>query len=405
MQKAVSKISYLDGIRGVAAFLVFFHHFLLAFYTAFYTWDVKAVHLRNNFEISYGQSLLSVFSNGNFCVCIFFVLSGFVLSKKYFDTHSTGVLISGAQRRFIRLYIPVATTVILSFILYRSFHYYNIPARIIAHSEWWFGPNLEYRDSPAAFLRSLTYSAILRGDTTFDTSLWTMGIEFYGSLFVFAFLALTHNTKNRRTALLLVLAYCFFTDGPYLGAFVLGISLNYTLRLREKLNKYAITFLAIILLMVSLVFGAYPTSGDIRGTFFSNIPVFILPYAGWIHIVGGYFLVLAFVFSIPLQRFISMRLFRFLGYISFSFYLLHPLVLSSLSSYLLLQFNGRFGYNKSMVVIFILTTAVCLAASWLMTKYVDVPGMKFAKYVYNRFIKKNPERQPEISILKAQDAD
>src|ERR1035437_10886835 len=106
MQTTTGKISYLEGIRGLAALLVFFHHFSLAFYPAFFTHDPGASHL-NGLEVQYGTSVFSVFSNGNFCVCIFFVLSGFVLSRKYFQSNTFSVLLSGAQRRFVRLYIPI----------------------------------------------------------------------------------------------------------------------------------------------------------------------------------------------------------------------------------------------------------------------------------------------------------
>jgi len=112
MQKPTNKIFYLDGIRGVAAFMVVIHHFLLAFYPSYYTLDKQASHI-NNLDVQFGMSLFSVLANGDFCVCIFFVLSGYVLSRKYFLTNQLDVLISGAQRRFVRLYIPVATALFL----------------------------------------------------------------------------------------------------------------------------------------------------------------------------------------------------------------------------------------------------------------------------------------------------
>ena len=133
MAKTVSKIVYLDGIRGVAALLVVFHHFLLAFYSAYYTFDANASHL-HGLEIKYGQSVLSVFSNGNYCVAVFFVLSGFVLSRKYFQTRVFEVVISGAQRRFLRLYIPIAATLIISFILMKAGLYFNAPVSKISYS-------------------------------------------------------------------------------------------------------------------------------------------------------------------------------------------------------------------------------------------------------------------------------
>ena len=92
MAKTVSKIAYLDGIRGIASLLVVLHHFFLAFYIAYFSFDPGASNLRG-LEIKYGQSVFSVLSNGHFCVCVFFVLSGFVLSRKYFQTNDFQVIV------------------------------------------------------------------------------------------------------------------------------------------------------------------------------------------------------------------------------------------------------------------------------------------------------------------------
>ena len=128
MAKTVSKIAYLDGIRGVAAFLVFFHHFMLAFFSAYFTFDISATNWKG-WDVKYGQSLLSVFSNGHYCVNIFFVLSGFVLSRKYFITQNIEVLVSGANRRFLRLYIPVATTMIIAYLMMQGHLFPSFVAR------------------------------------------------------------------------------------------------------------------------------------------------------------------------------------------------------------------------------------------------------------------------------------
>ena len=381
----------------MAAFLVFLHHFGLAFYPAYYFWDIKMVHIRGNFEIHYGQSLFSFLSNGNFCVCIFFVLSGFVLSRRYFNEHSQGILISGAQKRFLRLYIPVAFTLIVSFLLLAAGLYYNLPARVITHSEAWWGPNLNFPDCTVQFLNALLYVTMLVGDNAFDTSMWTMSIELYGSLFVFALLALTHNTRNRIVSLLVVLLYCFLMDSIFLSGFVLGISLNYVAqakrRWQEQPGKDLSSFCSPVLLVTALILGSYPSTVIIKDTFFAHIGHSILACWKWFHMLGGFMLVLSFVLSSRLQRFMSRKLFSFLGYISFSFYLLHPLVISSLGAYTFLGMYKRIGYNHAALIEFLLCTIVSVIAAWAMTKCIDVPGTKFAKFIYDRFFQER--RQPE----------
>ena len=285
----------------------------------------------------------------------------------------------------------------------RSSHYHNVPASHLAHSEWWFGPNVPYQESTALFFKCLTYSTMFNRDTTFDTSMWTMSYELYGSFVVFAFLALTHNTKKKAIGLSAMMVYFFFIHNGLFLLLVLGITLNYTQRSSEKMNKNLASFLSILLLIVSLILGSFPDNSDIKGSFFAHAPAALLAYSYWFNIIGGYLLVLAFVLSAGLQRFISMRLFRFLGYISFSLYLIHPVILSSFSSYTLVHLYARLGYNKSMIIVFLLTNIVCLAFSWLMTKYIDVPGTQFSKYIYEHFFKKSAVSQNESAIVETQD--
>ncbi len=389
--KETSKLIYLDGIRGFAAFCVFLHHFGLAFYTAYFNYFQSSAHLPGALEIRYGHSLLSVFTNGNYWVCVFFVLSGFVLSQKYFNTQSLEDLVSGAQRRFLRLYIPVAFTITLSFILICAHLLYNKPVAVIAHSEWWFGPFTSYPDCLAQYRDSVLYKTMLGGDSTFDTTLWTMAIEFFGSLLVFAYLALTHGTRNRVGALLIMLLYCYLTDSVFTAGFVLGISLNYTRKNRHKQNKYLVMFGAPLLMLFGLFLGAYPTSNDRTGTIFEHMGHSLYDYTPWFHIIGAYVVILAFTLSLHMQRMVSTRVFRFLGFISFSLYLLHPLVMASVGSYAFLKMYNRFGYNSTVAAVFVICLAVMMPASWLMAKYIDNPGTKFARYVYERFFKGKPD--------------
>lgn len=398
METTNHKISYLEGIRGLAALLVFFHHFGLAFYSAYFSFNPDASHL-NGMEISYGQSVWSVFSNGNFCVYVFFVLSGFVLSRKYFQTNAFSVLISGAQRRFIRLFIPIAATIILSFIIMQAGLYYNVPAATVTHSEWWLGSMWTFPDAFTKMISSLAYGTMFMGDSSFDTTLSSMSIEFYGSLFVFAFLCLTHNTRNKYGMLLLVLLYCILTGHIYTATFALGISLNYTEQKHLSLNKSTAGIIAAIMAVTGLMLGSFPTNGQIQGSIFVHFPEWILITASaWFHSVGAYLLVSAFVLSAVLQRLISFRIFIFLGYISFALYLIHPIIIGSFSSYLFLKLSETMPYNNAVALVFLLSLVVCIPLSWLMTKYIDIPGTNFAKYVYERFAKAITE--PEAKKVK-----
>jgi peptidoglycan/LPS O-acetylase OafA/YrhL len=387
MADSSHKLQYLDGIRGLAALFVFFHHFFLVFYTAYFNFDPASSHL-HLWDIRYGQSPLSFISNGNFCVCIFFVLSGLVLSYKYFTTERIEVVVASAQKRFLRLYIPVAFTLVVAFIMVRLHLFFNAPVSAITGSGWWFADKWVGAGSFSGLLHSLYVGTMFRSENTLDTSLWTMTIELAGSFFVFAFLALTHHTRNRRMAIGIVALYLVATGQVYNLLFLSGIGLNYAMRSFARYSPAVVGVLAALLLVSGLVFGSYPSGNDITGTLFGHFMHSTHSYMSYFHAIGAFMVVLAFVISPLLQRFISFRPFRFLGYVSFSLYLIHPLLIGSFSCYLFMRLFPMLGYNAAVLVVFSSTGIVLLLLSWLMARYIDDPGIRLARYVYERWGRK-----------------
>ena len=382
-----TKVFYLDGIRGLAAFCVFLHHYLLAFYPAYYTSDMTTTHL-NGLDVSYGRSVFSFLSNGNFSVCIFFVLSGFVLSKGYYDDPKIETLVSAAQRRFLRLYIPVAATLLLTYLLMKANLFYNADASKLTGSGWWMGYMWTFEHKTTLLIESLLYKVMFLGDNAMDTSLWTLSLELYGSMFVFAFLALTHNIRNKVFAFVPLFVVLAVLNSEYFTAFLLGITLNYVAEHRHKMNAILGAVLSTILFILGLILGSYSTSNNTAHTLFGHVPDFVVAHHIWVHVLGGFFVVLAVVLSKNLQWFFSLRLMRFLGYISFSIYLIHPLIIGSFSCFLLLQLVPHFSYNVSLIIVTTCTIAVCFILSNLMARYVDANGTRIARRLYEKYLKK-----------------
>lgn len=72
----MKRVKALDGIRGIAAIMVFFSHFAVMFYPAFY-WSNKEISHCNDIDFFIGQTPLSFLCNGNSGVMIFLMLTGF----------------------------------------------------------------------------------------------------------------------------------------------------------------------------------------------------------------------------------------------------------------------------------------------------------------------------------------
>ncbi len=394
------KIAYLEGVRGFAALMVLFHHFGIAFYPAHYDggahYDgfVGWAHT-DGLEIKWFESPLSFLTNGNFAVAIFYILSGFVLSHKYYQENNPMIMVSAAQRRFLRLFIPVAFTIILSWILLKAGAYNHIEASKISLSDWWLAGLWKVDTDLLTLIQHLGYKVMFMSDSSFDTSMWTMTTELFGSIFVFAFLALSHNVRRKGFLLLCMFYFYFITGQYYFCAFVLGIVLNYIHKdAMRPGSAMARNVLMIGFLIVGLLLGSYPSSGIVRGTFFKfTEDTMLVTQYQIIHVIGAFLLIVSFIYSPLLQKIFSNKFFTFLGFISFSLYLLHPLVIGAFSCNLFMEWHPTMGYNKATLIIFMLTVLLTVGLSWVMAKYVDRFSLDFSKKYYLKFIQEVADKK------------
>ena len=82
-----ARLHQLDGLRGIAALTVVLYHYLSAFLPALTPDETANPHWLSD-------TPLAVIFNGPFAVVVFFVLSGFVISKsahlrEYFASHDS----------------------------------------------------------------------------------------------------------------------------------------------------------------------------------------------------------------------------------------------------------------------------------------------------------------------------
>lgn len=383
MPKPYTAAPYLDGIRGVAAFLVFVHHFLLCFYPAHYSFNIKETNL-HGWDVAYGRNVLSVFTNGNYCVFIFFVLSGFVLSRKYYHTGDIETPVWAQYKRFVRLYIPVAFSLVVCYLLIKSHLFFNVAASQLSKSDWWLRWLWVTQTPEKDLWNSLKYETMINGFNGLNVPLWTISNELFGSMLVFAFLMFVHFTRHRLFLLFVMLFYFYCTSHHIYFSFMLGVTLCHTEA--RATNSFHGNIAAMLLIPLALVLGSYPSNNEMKGTLFADLGHTLLEYKAWFHAVGAYLLVLAFVLSPQLQKVASLRAVRFLGYISFSLYLLHMAVLGSLGCALFIYLHSFMNYHAATTCVFVVTTLAVIPLSWLMTKYVDEKGIYLAEKAASRLL-------------------
>jgi peptidoglycan/LPS O-acetylase OafA/YrhL len=231
------------------------------------------------------------------------------------------------------------------------------------------------------------YGVLFNGDSGYNTSLWMMQIEFFGSFLTFGFLALFGRLSRRYIWYVTGLIVLFNT---YYLAFLLGIILcDYSKFLNSaKYHEWYVRLSMISVCIVGVILSAYPIMAGETGilplyfafSFLSSVQAIISA-----HILGAFLLLLALFYFPFLQGLFRIRILLFLGSISFSLYLLHALILGSLSSYLFLVFNSHFSYFVSVMLMIVLSVPVLLGSAYLYSRYIDSFAQRIALWFYAHF--------------------
>ncbi|MDR9855732.1 acyltransferase [Paenibacillus sp. VCA1] len=361
-----SKITYLDGLRGLAACVVVVSHFFQVFAPSVFEGKQEIAHFA--FEGVAARTPLNLLFNGNFSVCVFFVLSGFVLSWRYFHTKDKLHIYSSALRRYFRLAIPAVLSVLLAYVvIVLDLGYFDkIRQTTLSsmHDPYLASSNFLVMLQEALFHTFFTYGS------AYNPVLWTMTYELLGSFLIFGFLLTVGRFKFRIAAYAILVV--LLADSYYLG-FVLGMALSdLKFSSRDRLAILQRPWITPLLLGVGLYLGSYPYV-SIENTIYSVL-VWKTPsfsFFVFYHTLGAFFILLALLNSSSLQSLFSRKLFSYLGKVSFSFYLLHFTIICSLGSYIFYQLHPHFSYGMSVVLTLILTTPFIFALAHLFYRFVD----------------------------------
>ena len=420
--------SWLDGLRGFAALLVYFHHHQL--------W----VHMTNNrskwFENSYGyegeyyfaamHGIRTFFSGGHFAVATFFVISGYVLSVRPMGLVHSGnqeglaqSISSGLFRRWIRLFLPTLATTLLWLTSWHAFG-------------WWCRP---FEPQPTYFAELVKwfsevrlYIYLYKGPKGFpwlywNLHTWTIPYEFKGSLAIYTVIpALSMSTRKYRLGLTIALIFYFLymVDGWYLAMFLSGMLLcdldmlaaegSLPLHLSSVVDPYK-KYIFTGLFILSIFFGGVPLA-DSNIDNLKKSPgwrhlSFLKPDATndhkWFFLFWAAILLVSAIPRVPwLKAFFNSRFCQYLGRVSYSLYLMHGPVIWTLGNaiYLLTGWSkdepdypypsyfhkfpisraGPMGLEPAFWIAQLVLLPATLLVSNLVTVLIDEPSVRFATW-------------------------
>ncbi|CAD0087591.1 unnamed protein product, partial [Aureobasidium vineae] len=414
-QRALHPTGFLDGMRGVAAFLVIVFHLVVCCYDAKhgYASGEHGEH-RELFKLPF----IRIIYAGPTMVSIFFVVSGYALSykpvklmrSKEWQSLSQS-LASSIFRRAIRLFLPcIVSTFLISLMIwsglydwgadfakarghYNTRHDIDIPRfdSLAAQLAFW------ARETSTRLINPWSFSA-KSTEVTIDGHLWTIPVDQAG---------LAHLRSKVRMVVLVFLIIWVHQMGRwemilFYGGFLcadLGFHRSSTstpiLPTDDSTKKHGIRRFSPAIFVCIFILGMYlgcqpqkradKTPGWV--TLASMIPDHVgnrkRYWPGW----GAILLVWSTSCYKPLQRLFDNKLSQYLGKISFSLYIVHGAVTHVIGYPLMNILDGVLGrddaLNKavSFSVGFAATLFFTVWLADLFTRAVDEPSIKFAKWV------------------------
>jgi len=369
----------LEATRGIAALIVIVHHFFLGFAP-----QVTGLLPELRTPSSIIGNWYYVFFSGDAAVNFFFVLSGFVLCWGYFHSQDHASLKRSVIKRWPRLAGPVLVTTLVSYCLFKLGAYHFPEAALLTKSPWlgtfalagWtpeFTPNIF-----KAIIQGLT--TFFSGDATYNSNLWTMRPEFLGSLVVFLLGALMVGIFSLQYAIVLAPLFLVWALGTnvFFFPFVLGLFLAAWMASQSNKRKIGLATALFFIIGGLYLLGYEIAAKDYAWTVVIKHPFLLVSNIKVVfHSVGAALIIFAVMQSPKIFQLLNGRVGFYLGKLSFPLYLVHTLVICSVSSYWFIRWEQSQSANfPILVATFVLTVMISILAAIPMI-FLDGIWLKF----------------------------
>lgn len=360
-------MSQLEGVRGLAALIVVAWHFVWAFAP----WELGSVADMPASHGMIGNPLLASI-DGPAAVALFFVLSGFVLPLGFLRTGRTRIVLHAATKRWLRLALLSALSVLLCYALFHLGLFRYREAARVTQSAWLgtYGGGDPYGTLNPSFFGALREGlvwAFVGNADAYDPILWTMRHELLGS---FVSLGLAPALCGRRagTSIAILFAAGIVAPllDPWLIPFVAGTGLawvvcRYALRLHwtAAAASIAVGLFLFGYLQPTGAYSALAVVQDSAGYRYDRLLV---------HALSGVLILLGLVGNEEFGRALSLRPLLLLGRLSFPIYLFHFPLLCSLGCFLFVVLLPSMSYGLTLAAVAALYMPVVFLVGWVFAR-------------------------------------
>ena len=369
------RITWIDGLKGIACLLIFTHHFSLEYFNGAYFGGMMESKLPFQLDIRLSYEPYGILTNGNFWVCVFVTLAAFLTAASVLRTiggvtapnHSAGPQQKNWQeklsgmivKRYVRLVVPCGIAGILYWVLRQC---------LVPLVESYHG-----LENLLTFEQMLWHTFVKMWIVPDQEALgpyWMLYIIFLGT-FIAIILALATRYTRRW-----VLPFFFLTASLLLWAkdeyylcVVAGVLLAWVMDSGVLADSRRVRRLALIPLIAGLYLGGYPSYAQ---------PVFFYRYLGRLcshifagkgiatyHVLAAALLILGIIMCPPVQRGLSVKPLRWLGSISMGVFVLHVTVMQFVGRPLRDMFLGMgMSYPLMVLAVYLILLVLLLLLAW-----------------------------------------
>jgi peptidoglycan/LPS O-acetylase OafA/YrhL len=322
-----SRLSELDAMRGIAAIMVVLYHYS--------TWHIQSE--------GYSSTVpLFTFSAGIYGVHLFFMISGFVI---FLTLNRVKHIMDFVIARFARLYPAYWVAVPLIFILSS---YFSLPGREV---------------SIDSFLFNFTMLQGWFGIRHVDGVFWILSVElvFYVMMALLYYFKKLSNINSYSLLLLFIILLSHYLESEQL------ITINKYIKLFMML-EYGSLFIMGIMFYKILNEKGYAPYFIVFIAFL--VDIFIRQEAA---VLISIYFVTFILFTSGALTFLRIKVFTFLGSISYSLYLVHQNI-----GYIVIHGLENYGLANSISVLLV-PSFITIGLATLMSIFIEKPTLSFIR--------------------------
>lgn len=356
MDSRCERLTIVSGIKGIGAVMVILIHYVAAMLPAMWSGDFSQIHIGWIEKLVY-KTPLYFFMNGSFAVYLFWTISAFLISYSWYQHHDTRDMVKKALNKYLKFIMIAAATSFVAFMLLKGGYIKNQELAQYTHSEW-LGYTYNFEPSIRSLVKEIFYG-IWFDTAKYNPPLWTMKLEFLGSLWTILLLELFGDLKKRYLLWSICAVFSVLYCPQYI-CFILGIVIADMFVLGKRIN----CVLADTLILAGILAGGY------NWIYEEHMGMTVNRLVVW-SLASGCILFGTFSSKI-FQRLMRMHFCQFVGEISLYLYVTHFIVLCSFSAIVFIKcLKNGFNYLTALGITWLSGMAVTVLISVLLKKYFE----------------------------------